>query len=345
MDPHHAPPVAASASGAQDRALFDRIDLHLIRVLHTVLTERSVSRAALRLGMHQPAVSTALKRLRELAGDPLLVRNGAHMVPTEAGQRMLEPAANVLRAAETLFTEARSFDARTSRLTFRIAASDYLDPLFLPRLVADIQRQAPLAKVEIHALTREGDYRAQLALGEIDLVIGNWLQPPEDLHMARLFSDEVVSLVSRDHPAVRRGWDQAAWLAAEHIAPMPTHPGARGIIDQLLDGMGLQRHIAARSAYFGLIPEMVAGTRLVLTTGRRYCERVAARLPLVLLPCPIAMPPLLYYQLWHARSQHSSSARWLRERTRDAIAALQPQDSHFPPTHLAPPQQARSEAP
>lgn len=345
MDPHHAPPVAASASGAQDRALFDRIDLHLIRVLHTVLTERSVSRAALRLGMHQPAVSTALKRLRELAGDPLLVRNGAHMVPTEAGQRMLEPAANVLRAAETLFTEARSFDARTSRLTFRIAASDYLDPLFLPRLVADIQRQAPLAKVEIHALTREGDYRAQLALGEIDLVIGNWLQPPEDLHMARLFSDEVVSLVSRDHPAVRRGWDQAAWLAAEHIAPMPTHPGARGIIDQLLDGMGLQRHIAARSAYFGLIPEMVAGTRLVLTTGRRYCERVAARLPLVILPCPIAMPPLLYYQLWHARSQHSSSARWLRERTRDAIAALQPQDSHFPPTHLAPPQQARSEAP
>ncbi|MBS0292469.1 MAG: LysR family transcriptional regulator [Proteobacteria bacterium] len=322
-----------TTGAADERQLFDRIDLHLIRVLHTVLTERSVSRAALRLGMHQPAVSTALKRLRELAGDPLLVRNGAHMVPTEAGQRMLEPAANVLRAAETLFTEARSFDARTSRLTFRIAASDYLDPLFLPRLVADIQRQAPLAKIEVHALTRESDYRARLALGEIDLVIGNWLQPPDDLHMARLFSDEVVSLVSRDHPAVRRGWDEAAWLGAEHIAPMPMHAGARGIIDQMLDGLGLQRHIAVRSAYFGLIPEMVAGTRLVLTTGRRYCERVAGRLSLVMLPCPVALPPLLYYQLWHARSQHSSSARWLRERTREAITALQAPFSEPLPLH------------
>jgi DNA-binding transcriptional LysR family regulator len=318
--PAHTP---AAASGASDRALFDRIDLHLIRVLHTVLTERSVSRAALRLGMHQPAVSAALKRLRELAGDPLLVRNGANMVPTEAGLRMLEPAAGVLRAAETLFTEARSFDPRTSGQTFRIAASDYLDPLFLPRLVADIKRQAPFSRVEVHALTREADYRAQLAQGEIDLVIGNWLQPPQDLHMARLFSDEVVSLVSRNHPAVRRGWDAASWLAAEHIAPMPTHPGARGIIDQELDGRGLQRNIAVRSAYFGLIPEMVASSLLVLTTGRQYCERIASQLPLVIVPCPIPLPELLYYQLWHPRSQHSSAARWLRERAREAVAGLQ----------------------
>ena len=103
--------TAATAMAPDERNLFDRIDLHLIRVLHQVLSERSVSRAALRLGMHQPAVSAAVKRLRELSGDPLLVRNGTQMVPTEAGQRMLEPAANMLRAAETLFTEARSFDA------------------------------------------------------------------------------------------------------------------------------------------------------------------------------------------------------------------------------------------
>lgn len=310
------------AAGTPSPALFERIDLHLIRILHTVLTERSVSRAALRLGMHQPAVSAALKRLRALAGDALLVRAGAHMVPTEVGQRMLLPAAEVLRAAETLFTEARSFDARSSRQCFRIAASDYLDPLFLPRLVGLLQRQAPLARVEIHALTRESDYRTQLALGEIDLVIGNWLEPPPDLHLARLFSDEVVCLVSRQHPAVRRGWSAQEWLAAEHIAPTATHAGARGIIDQVLDSQGLQRHIAVRSAYFSLIPDMVAASLLVLTTGRQYCERIASRLPLAILPCPIAMPTLLYYQLWHARSQHSSAARWLRERTREAVAAL-----------------------
>ena len=319
--------TAATAMAPDERNLFDRIDLHLIRVLHQVLSERSVSRAALRLGMHQPAVSAAVKRLRELSGDPLLVRNGTQMVPTEAGQRMLEPAANMLRAAETLFTEARSFDARTRSQPFHIAASDYLDPRSLPHLVADIKRQAPLDRVEIHALTREADYRSQLALGEIDLVIGNWLQPPDELHLARLFEDEVVSMVSRHHPAVHRGWDREAWLAAEHVAPMPTHPGARGIIDQMLGGLGLKRHIAVCSAYFGLIPDMVAGTQLVLTTGRRYCERVASRLPLMILPCPIALAPLQYYQLWHARSQHSSAARWLRERTREAIATQQAQST------------------
>ena len=98
----------------RDQALFDKIDLHLIRILHTVLTERSVSRAALRMGMYQPAVSAALKRLRDLAGDPLLVRSGSSMVPTEAGLRMLEPAASILRAAEVLFATARAAGGRLS---------------------------------------------------------------------------------------------------------------------------------------------------------------------------------------------------------------------------------------
>ena len=92
-------PAAAPAGPAAERDPLERIDLHLIRVLHTVLTEGSVSRAALRLGMHQPAVSAALKRLRELAGDPLLVRHGAQMVATDAGRRMIEPAASILRTA------------------------------------------------------------------------------------------------------------------------------------------------------------------------------------------------------------------------------------------------------
>ena len=100
----------------RDQALFDKIDLHLIRVLHTVLTERSVSKAAVRLGMHQPAVSAALKRLRDLSGDPLLVRSGPGMVPTETGARMVEPSARILRAAEVLFTDAQHLSCRCQRL-------------------------------------------------------------------------------------------------------------------------------------------------------------------------------------------------------------------------------------
>lgn len=309
----------------RDQALFDKIDLHLIRVLHTVLIERSVSRAAVRLGMHQPAVSAALRRLRDLAGDPLLVRSGASMLPTDAALRMVEPAGSILRAAEGLFSDARGFDPRTATRTFRIAASDYLDPLFLPRLMAHLKTEAPLCPVEILPLSPDAHYHAHLAQGDVDVVIGNWPEPPEDLHMARLFGDEVVSLVSQSHPAVRRGWDAASWLEAEHIAPTATHPGARGVIDAHLDTLGLQRRITARCAHFSLIPEMVASSLLVLTTGRQFCERFTPLLPLTVLPCPVPFPRLMYYQLWHARSHHSAAAAWLREGVKTVAALLRKQ--------------------
>ena len=306
----------------RDQSIFDKIDLHLIRVLHTVLTEQSVSRAAVRLGMHQPAVSSALKRLREFAGDPILVRSGANMVPTEAGLRMIEPSARILHGAEILFSDARGFAAASATNTFRIAASDYLDPEFLPQLVSEIKAKAPLVSIEIVPLSAASDYRVQLAQGDIDVVIGNWPAPPQDLHLGSLFGDDVVCLVSKKHPAVRRGWDVDAWLQAEHIAPTALSPGARGVIDEYLDSLGLRRHIVARCPHFGLIPAMVASTLLVLTTGRQYCERFLDTLPVTILPSPINFPRLTYYQLWHARTNSSSAARWLRERVKSVAAAL-----------------------
>lgn len=306
----------------KDQALFDKIDLHLIRVLNTVLTERSVSRAAIRLGMYQPAVSAALRRLRDLAGDPILVRSGAGMVPTDAGLRMMEPSASILRAAEVLFSDARGFDPATAQTVFSLAASDYLDPQFLPQLVMQIKTQAPLCRVEMRGLSPESDYRAHLAQGDIDIVIGNWAAPPDDLHMGRLFGDEVVCLVSKDHPAVRRGWDARTWLEAEHIAPTPTHLGARGVIDDHLEQLGLRRNIMVRCPHFGLIPAMVASSLLVLTTGRQYCERYLDQLPVQILPCPLEFPRMMYYQLWHERTHASNSAKWLRERVRTVALAL-----------------------
>ena len=309
----------------REQALFDKIDLHLIRVLHTVLIERSVSRAAVRLGMHQPAVSSALKRLRALAGDPLLVRSGGAMVPTDAALRMVDPAGAILRAAEALFSDARGFDPRSATRTFRVAASDYLDPFFLPRLVARIKQETPLCPIEILPLSPDAHYHALLAQGEADVVIGNWPQPPDDLHLGRLLSDEVVCLVSQEHPAMRRGWDIDEWLESEHIAPTPTHPGARGVIDGYLDTQGLTRNITARCAHFSLIPDIVASSLLVLTTGRQYCERFTAHLPVAILPCPVHFPPLMYYQLWHARSHHSAAAIWLRECIRGVALSLRKQ--------------------
>lgn len=305
-----------------DQAQFDKIDLHLIRILHTVLVEKSVSRAAIRLGMHQPSVSAALRRLRELSGDPLLVRSGSRLVPTNAGLRMVEPAANLLRSAETLFTEARRFEVGRATDTFRLAASDDLDPEFLPRLVARIRSEAPFARIEIHPLAPDFDYQAELAAGRIDTVIGGWTDPPADLLISKLFADELVSLVSADHPMLRRGWTVETWLESDHVAPTPTHPGARSIVDDMLSGLGFQRNVVAQCAHYGSIPEMVAGTNLVFTSIRQYCERAAKRFPLSIVECPIPLPELVYSQLWHERSNTSNGAHWLRDVIRDVAKTL-----------------------
>ncbi|MBL8288136.1 MAG: LysR family transcriptional regulator [Rubrivivax sp.] len=313
------------------RAAFDTIDLHLIRVLHTVITERSVSRAALKLASNQPAVSAQLRRLRELTGDPLLVRAGQQMMPTETALSLVEPAGRVLHEAERLFSpKARERGFETARdiarlnATFRVAASDYLDPLFLPSLVGHMQRVAPQVRLELMPLSREYDYRRHLAVGDVDLVIGNWLEPPEELHLARLLNDEVVCLVSEDHPATRAGraWTTTRYLECEHVAPMPMHPGALGVIDQHLAAAGAKRNITVRASHFSLIPLMVADTWLVLTTGRLFCSRYVDTLPVRVVRCPLAFPPLSYYQLWHDLTHNAASMRWFRGQVQEVARQL-----------------------
>jgi DNA-binding transcriptional LysR family regulator len=312
---------------------FDKIELYLIRVLKTLITERSVSRAAMRLQSTQPAVSAQLKRLRTLTGDPLLVRAGNNMAPTETALRLLEPATRLLQDADRLFSpraHQRGFDPLTSVSTFRVAASDYLDPLFLPELVAHLKRAAPRVRLELMPLSGEFDYRRSLAAAEVDLVIGNWLKPPEELHLGRLMSDEIVCLVAEDHPVARvastRAWSAERYLSCEHVAPTPFHAGVHGaspgVIDEHLASIGVSRDVMVRTAHFSLIPLMVAQSLLVLTTGRLFCSRYVDALPVRIVRCPVPFPPLTYYQLWHELTHASASGRWLRDQVRDVARNL-----------------------
>lgn len=305
-----------------DQAVFDKLDFHLIRVLHTVLTERSVSRAALRLGMHQPAVSAVLRRLRAIVRDPLLVRSGSTMVPTDIGLRMIDPAAGILRAAEALFSDVRGFDPATDTHTFRIAASDYLGPQLVPGLVATLHELAPRSRVEIHPLVDRTESYRQLAQGEIDVVLINWFDPVDDLHASVLFDDEVVCLVSDRHPALTQGWTVESWLAQQHVLPLPVSIHSRGLIDAHLERLGLVRNCVVHCPHFGLIPDLVARSDLVVTAGRRFFERYTGRLPLAILPCPVEFPRMAYHQVWHTRSDTSGAGQWLRDQINRAAADL-----------------------
>ncbi|MCV2368651.1 LysR family transcriptional regulator [Roseateles oligotrophus] len=325
------------------RSDFDKIELQLVRVLHTVISERSVSKAAMRLNSTQPAVSAQLRRLRALTGDALLVRSGAGMTPTTVALGLLEPAGRLLSEAEGLFGRhsrgsrnclgAEGFEPASAEMQVRIAVSDYLDPLFLPELVGRLQQAAPGLQLDLQPLSAQFDYRRSLGAGELELVIGNWLQPPDELHLGALLSDEVVCLLSNKHPAAK-AWqrDPAAWsveryLDCQHLAPMPLAAGQPGFIDQHLASLGLSRRLAVRSAHFGQLPQMVARSLLVLTTGRLFCSRYLKGLPVTVLPCPVAFPAMNYYQLWHQVTHHSPAMRWLREQVREVALSLS-QASH-----------------
>jgi DNA-binding transcriptional LysR family regulator len=177
-------------------------------------------------------------------------------------------------------------------------------------------------RLELLPLSGDYDYRRHLATGEVDLVIGNWLEPPAELHLGRLVSDEIVCLVAEKHPAVARSWTVDKYLACEHVAPMPMHPGALGVIDEHLAAQGAHRNIVVRASHFSLIPLMVADSLLVLTTGRLFCSRYVDTMPVKIVRCPVAFPPLAYYQLWHDLTHAAPSMRWFREQVRDVARQL-----------------------
>jgi DNA-binding transcriptional LysR family regulator len=229
------------------------------------------------------------------------------MVPTDAGLRMIEPSASILRAAEVLFSDARGFDPPPPPTPSASPPATTSTRLFLPQLVAQIKAQAPRCRIEIHPLSADSDYHAQLAQGEADVVIGNWLRRPTTCTWARLFGDEVVCLVAKTtRPCAAAGTRRRLAGGRAHRAHAH-HPGAKGVIDEHLDTQGLVRNITARCPHFGLMPGHggieLAGADHRPPVLRAFCER----LPVQILPSPVAFPRMMYYQLWHERT-HASAA-------------------------------------
>lgn len=294
----------------------DTVDIYLLRVLHTLLLERSVTRAAVRLNQSQPAISAALRRLRDITGDQLLVRGKSGMVPTERGLALRDPVSNALREISRIAVAPNVFDPKHSIRSFRVGSPDYLNILFVPTLVERFRAAAPHARLELFPLSADADYEESLAGGDFDLVLGNWPKPPRHLPRQTLFSDEVVCLTAHDHPLARRARkgeaiSEADYLAAAHLAPTPYSPTLRGPIESHLSRARLKRRVQVLVPYFSLAPPLLLKTDLVFTTTRRFAEYHARQLPLTVLPSPIDFPPVEYYLLWHPRSDESREVRWL----------------------------------
>ncbi len=290
----------------------DPFDTYLLRVFSMLMDERSVSRAAARLDQSQPAVSAALKRLRDILGDPLLVKDKQRMVPTERALQLEASVRIVLGGIDSLLAPTAEFDPATTKLVFRVGTPDYLAPPLMANLVSYLRLTAPRARLVLQPLGNDYDYEAALANGELDVVIGNWPQPPEHLRMTILLEDEVVCLVCRDHPCAGSHLTVADYLNGAHIVPLTYSVMQRGVVESHMAALRLHREATVTVPYFSMAPSLLPGTDLIFTTSRHFAEHHARALPLAILKPPIDFPVMRFYQLWHNRCQQSQSHAWLR---------------------------------
>jgi DNA-binding transcriptional LysR family regulator len=300
----------------------DGIDSYLMRVLYMLVLEKNVSRTAVKLNQSQPAVSTALKRLREITGDELLVRSKVGMVPTDFALSLVEPLRHALDTVDLITRGVPVFSPATTKRRFKLASPDYMEAFFLSRVVSLARAAAPLAELELRALNLSHDFEQTLEDGTLDLVIGNWPEPPEHLHLMPLLEDEVVVMLRAEHPLAAKPLTQEAYLKAAHLAPTPYAASHRGLIDVHLGRERLSRNIKVTAPYFSLAPYMLAETDLLFTTSRHFAEHYARFLPVKVMSSPIAFPRMKFYALWHERTHASEECQWLRSVLQQAARDL-----------------------
>jgi DNA-binding transcriptional LysR family regulator len=299
----------------------DPIDAYLLRVLTVALVERNLTRTAIRMNQSQPAISAALRKLRTLFDDQLLVRSGNAMVPTPRGLELLETARAALHEIDKLFAARQAFDPATTSQSFRIGCPDYLATVFLAGVVRELRRQAPGAQLVIHPLGPDFDFERALANGDLDIVIGNWPEPPEQMHTTALLEDDIVCLLSSAHPLARGRMTRAQYLRAPHLVPLAFSSAHRGIIDRHLATLRVTRNTRVVVPFFTMAPHLLVGSDLIFTISRHFAEHYARLLPLAVVPCPIDFPRMRFYQMWHGRSQASEAHRWLRGVLKDVAGA------------------------
>jgi DNA-binding transcriptional LysR family regulator len=306
------------------------LDLNLVVSLRELLRERNVTRAALRIGVSQPAASAALARLRKHFDDELLTRHSGGYVLTPLAAQLADQVDGVCAALERLFGTGQSFDPGASHRSFTLLLADYSAGVVGPALSAALTEQAPGAELRFR-LVRES---FSTAIGETIRLIDGMIAPytprfdiPE-LHSVPLFEDRWVCLVDRHHPLAGEPEPTAGQLATfPWVVPFVSDPGpspAAPISRELLR-LGIRPTVQVRLESYLLVPSMVAGTDRVALLQERLARDAADRLGLVVLACPGDPEPIHERLWWHADFDDDPAHRWLRtlvvERTAIALTS------------------------
>jgi DNA-binding transcriptional LysR family regulator len=284
------------------------LDLNLLVPLQALLEERSVTRAAMRVNLSQPAMSRVFERLREAFSDELLIRSGKKYALTPRAAALLEELTLVLPKVESLW-QKKPFSPASATGCLKLAMTDQMAALLLPELVATLSREAPNVDVQI-VPWQESSVR-DLAAGHLDLVVSP-LTAPFPLVVERLLPDRFVCLVSRNHPHRKKSFSLTEYLAEKHIV-LEVQPGHQTLVDRPLSELGKRRKPALRLPFFVVAVEALEKTSLVLTIPERLANRRMDPRKTRLVEAPKEIPPYYQTMSWSDRLNADPLHSWFRD--------------------------------
>lgn len=291
-------------------------DLNLLVTLDVLLAEGSVARAARRLRLSPSAMSRALARLREVTGDPLLVRAGRGLVPTPRAIALRERVAGLVREAQAVLRPAEALALDKLARTFTLRASEGFVEMFGAALIARVAEAAP--GVRLRFLAKPDRDSTPLRDGEVDLetgVVGQAIGP--EIRAQGLFRDHFIGVVRAGHPLAEGEVTPARYAAGRHIL-VSRRGRDEGPMDEALATLGLTRDVAAVVGGFSAALALARDSDLVATVPARHTAPL--RTGMASFELPVALPGIMVSLLWHPRLDADPAHRWLRACVRDVCA-------------------------
>jgi len=288
-----------------------QIDLNLLLVFQHLLREKRVSGVARSLGMSQPAVSSALKRLRLSLGDELFLRTQQGMQPTPFALQLAEPVAQALDALHLALNVRSSFEPASSTRNFSLAMTDVGEMYFLPVLMDLLDQHAPAVTLTVVSVTRDS-LNDDMAAGRVDLALGLLPQLQAGFFQQALFRQDYVCLMRQAHPLAQRAkLGLAEFATAAHVRVLAAGTG-HGRVDEALERQGMQRRIRLTVPHYVALGDVLSHSDLIATVPERFAQRVMRPFGLTTCALPLAVHNSAIHQFWHARLHRDPGHQWLR---------------------------------
>lgn len=291
-----------------------KLDLNLLVVFHHLLLQKRVSAVADVLGMSQPAVSSALGRLRVRLGDELFLRTQGGMEPTPYALQLAEPVAVALDGLQQALNVRAAFDPASSTRRFTIAMTDVGEMYFLPVLIDALAHSAPAVTLQVVSVA-QASLKEDMATGRIDLAMGLLPQLQAGFFQQALFKQKYICLMRQAHPlAGKNKLSLSAFTVAEHVRILASGTG-HGRVDVALEQKGLRRRFRLTVPHYVALGDVLSHSDLLATVPERFADRTLVPFDLVKRDLPMDVDESAIHQFWHSRLHRDPGHQWLRQFT------------------------------